>query len=369
MSAFLKHVRTWAMPAKPRCSPVFVVVLWLVLAAIGRAATAADAANGELRIAELGRCTLTSGQVIEDCRVGYRTFGMLNGARDNAVLMPTWLYGRSDELAQYFGDGKTPQQMVDTGRFFGIAIDSLGNGISSSPSNSRTQHGTAFPGYNLRDIVEAEYRVVTEVLGLRHLHAVVGLSMGGEQTFVWAMAHPEFFDLAVPILGTPRLTAYDLQVKRIMVETIVDDPDYKNGAYTEEPQLALANLFGNLVVTTPEYRNQATPRWKLDEFYRQAEARAPIGANDRLWQLRAIMTQDVIGERTIANAAQSAKARFLVIVAAEDHLVNPQPALDWAAAIGAPIYISHGSCAHLIMSCDAEAVSVRVRAFLTGKSQ
>jgi len=154
-----------------------------------------------------------------------------------------------------------------------------------------------------------------------------------------------------------------------MVETIVDDPDYKNGAYTEEPQLALANLFGNLVVTTPEYRNQATPRWKLDEFYRQAEARAPIGANDRLWQLRAIMTQDVIGERTIANAAQSAKARFLVIVAAEDHLVNPQPALDWAAAIGAPIYISHGSCAHLIMSCDAEAVSVRVRAFLTGKSQ
>jgi homoserine O-acetyltransferase len=257
--------------------------------------------------------------------------------------------------------------LVDTGRFFGIAIDALGNGVSSSPSNSAKQHGTAFPAFNMRDMVEAEYRVMTEVLGLKHLHAVLGLSMGGEQTFVWAVEHPEFFDLAVPILGTPRLTSYDLQVKRIMVATIVDDPAYKNGAYTEEPQLALANLFGNLVVTTPEYRNQATPRAKLDEFYAQAEAQQAIDANDRLWQLRAIMTQDVIGLRPLADVARGAKARFLVIVAAEDHLVNPRPALDWAAAIGAPVYVSHGSCAHLIMSCDAEAVSKRVRAFFAEK--
>ncbi|MGA9669595.1 MAG: alpha/beta fold hydrolase, partial [Terracidiphilus sp.] len=308
--------------------------------------------------------------VIENCRVGYRTFGRLNAAKDNVVLMPSWLYGTSSDLVQFFGDGSSPQHLVDTGRFFGIAIDTLGDGASSSPSNSKTQHGTAFPAYNLRDAVEAEYRVATEVLGLRHLHAVVGLSMGGEQTFVWSMAHPEFFDLAVPIIATPRLTAYDLQVKRIMVETIVDDAAYKDGAYTEEPQLALANLFGKLVVTTPAYRNQATPRGKLDAFYAQAEAQQEIDANDRLWQLRAIMTQDVVGDRTIADAARSAKARFLVIVAAEDHLVNPQPALDWAAAIGAPVYVSHGSCAHLIMECDAAAVSSRVRQFLAaGKLQ
>jgi homoserine O-acetyltransferase len=119
-----------------------------------------------------------------------------------------------------------------------------------------------------------------------------------------------------------------------------------------------------LVVTTPEYRNQATPRTKLDTFFAQTEERQGIDANDRLWQLRAIMTQDVIAERTLADAARSAKARFLVIVAAEDRLVNPQPALDWAAAIGAPVYVSHGSCAHLIMNCDAAAVSSRVRRFL-----
>jgi homoserine O-acetyltransferase len=329
----------------------------------------AHAADGVQQYAELGRCGLTSGQVIENCRVGYRTFGTLNAARDNAVLMPTWLYGQSADLVSLFGDGSSAQHLVDTGRFFGIAIDALGNGVSSSPSNSAKQHGTAFPAFNMRDMVEAEYRVMTEVLGLRHLHAVTGLSMGGEQTFVWSVAHPEFFDLAAPILGTPRLTSYDLEVKRIMVETIVDDPAYKNGSYTEEPQLALANLFGNLVVTTPEFRNQATPREKLDEFYAQAEARQAIDANDRLWQLRAIMTQDVIGLRPLKDVARATTAKWLVIVAAEDHLVNPQPALDWAAAIGAPVYISHGSCAHLIMSCDADGVSTRGRAFLSGSAQ
>lgn len=324
----------------------------------------ARAVQGEQLFADVGSCALQNGRSIDHCRIGYRTFGKLNAHRDNAVLMPTWLYGHSGDLASLFGDGSSPQHLVDTNRFFGIAIDALGNGVSSSPSNSETQHGAAFPAFTLRDSVAAEYRVVTEVLHLPHLHAVVGLSMGGEQTFVWAVDHSDFFNLAIPILGTPRLTSYDLEVKRIMVATILSDPAYRDGAYTEQPPLKLANLFGNLVVTTPEFRNQVTPRDKLDEFYAQTEAPQPIDANDRLWQLRAVMTQDVIGNRSLADAAHTAKARFLVIVSAQDHLVNPQPALDWAAAIGAPLYISQGTCAHLIMSCDARAVSTRVRNFL-----
>jgi homoserine O-acetyltransferase len=189
--------------------------------------------------------------------------------------------------------------------------------------------------------------------------------MGGEQTFLWSVAHPDFFDRAVPILGTPRLTSYDLEVKRIMVETILSDPAYQGGHYTQQPPLKLANLFGNLVVTTPEFRNQATPPDKLEAFFAQAESPQPIDANDRLWQLRAIMTQDVIGTRSLAEAARAATPKFLIIVSAQDHLVNPQPALDWAAATGAPVYVSQGSCAHLIMTCDAPAVSTRVRQFLS----
>jgi homoserine O-acetyltransferase len=350
-------------PAKSAASRTRRLIFCFIAALLALLPTCARA-DGELQFGQLGKCTLESGQAIENCRLGYRTFGKLNAARDNAVLMPTWLYGRSSDLVQFFGEGGASPHLVDTSRLFGIAIDALGDGVSSSPSNSATQHGTAFPAFTLRDIVAAEYRVVAETLGLHHLHAVVGLSMGGEQTFVWSVAHPDFFDLAVPILGTPRLTSYDLQVKRIMVETILDDPGYQNGNYTVEPPLKLANLFGNLVVTTPEFRNQATPLDKLDEFFAKTEAPQPIDANDRLWQLRAIMTQDVIGKRTQAEAARAAKPRFLIIVSAQDHLVNPQPALDWAAAAGAPVYISQGSCAHLIMSCDAPAVSSRVLRFL-----
>ena len=341
-----------------------VVRLCLVAFVLFICGSSLQAQDGALRIAELGECKLESGQVISGCKIGYRTFGKLSEAQDNVVLMPSWLYGLSGDLVSLFGDGSSPQHLVDTTKFFGIAIDSLGNGVSSSPSNSVKQPGTAFPAYTLRDGVNAQYRLMTEVLHLKHLHAVLGLSMGGEQTFVWATMHPEFFDLAVPILGTPRMTSYDLHVKQIMIESIETDQEYAEGRYTKEPALKLANLFGALVVTSPEYRNRVTPRDKVAQFIQQTEAPQSIDANDRLWQLRAITQQDVIGAHTLSEVAKSAKAHFLVIVSAEDHLVNPQPALDWATAIGAPTYVSHGACAHLIMTCDGEAVSRRVRQFL-----
>lgn len=326
--------------------------------------------DGTQQFADLGRCVLESGAQIEHCRIGYRTFGHLSAARDNAVLMPTWLYGTSGDLVSLFGDGSSPQHLVDTTRFFGIAIDALGNGVSSSPSNSPSQHGPDFPAITTRDMVNAEHRVVTEVLGIKHLRAVLGLSMGGEQTFVWSVAYPGFFDFAVPILGTPRLTTYDLQAKEIMLGTIFADPDFHEGHYTTQPALKLANLFGALTVTTPEFRNAHTPRANFEEFLRATEARQRIDANDRVAQLRAVVHHDVIGQRTLADAAHATTAHFLVIVSGRDHLVNPQPALDWAAALGAPTYISQGDCAHLIMTCDAAAVSTRVRQFLaTGSLQ
>jgi len=320
--------------------------------------------EGQQQFAALGQYKLDNGQVIEDCQVGYRTYGHLNAAADNAVLVPTWLYGKSEELASLFGDGSSPQQLVDTSRWFGIAIDAFANGVSSSPSNSKTQHGTSFPALTLNDSVRAQYRVMTEVLHLKHLHAVVGLSMGGEQAFAWSTLYPQFFDLAVPILGSPQPTSYDLHVKTIQVESIESDPEYNHGHYTAEPGLKLANLIGALVVTTPEWRNHETSRDQFASFINHAEAPQPIDANDRVWQLKAIMKQDVIGQRTLSEAARSTPVHFLIMVSREDRLVNPQPALDWARAVGAPTYISPGACAHLIMSCDAAAVSSRVRNFL-----
>jgi homoserine O-acetyltransferase/O-succinyltransferase len=323
------------------------------------------AQNGAQQFAELGQCKLESGKVIEHCRIGYRTFGSLNTAQDNAVVMATWLYGVSSDLVTFFSGQPSKQRLVDTSRFFGVALDALGNGVSSSPSNSNAQPGADFPQFTTGDMVEAEYRVVTEVLHLKHLHAVVGLSMGGEQAYMWASLHPNFFDLAVPIIATPRLTTYDLLTKQVMLETILRDPAYRNGKYTVEPELKLANLLGDLVVTSPDYRNQATPRSQFESFVRKSESPIAFDANDRVWQMRAVMAHDVIGDRTLEEVAKASPQHYLIIVSALDRMVNPQPSLAWAAAKGAPTYISQGTCAHIIMDCDGAAVSALVEKFLS----
>lgn len=320
------------------------------------------------QIAHLGHCTLESGKVLSPCDIGYRTFGTLDATRNNAVLMPTWLYGTSADLAPLFGPGDKPSQLIDTTRFFGVALDAFGNGVSTSPSNSPTQHGPDFPAITTADIVEAEYRVATEVLHLSHAHAVVGLSMGGEQTFMWAVRHPAFFDLAVPVISTPRLTVFDRESKQIMLDAIRSDPDFHDGHYNTQPALRVANLYNAQAVSSPDAINATDPA-HFAEFIRKAEAPVPLDANDRVTQLTAVMTHDVLRGRTIEQLAPTLHPRFLIIVSARDHMVVPTEALRWAAAIHAPTYTSQAPCAHLIMTCDATAVSTRIRAFLAEKPQ
>jgi homoserine O-acetyltransferase len=324
----------------------------------------ASARDGDLKIADLGTCRLASGKVILDCRVGYRTYGNLDAAKDNAVIMPTWLNGRSEDLSSLFGPLPSPKRLVDTSRFFGIAFDAFGDGVSSSPSNSRQQPSTSFPEFNMEDMARAQYRVVTEVLGIKHLHAAIGLSMGAHQVFAWTVQYPNFIDLAVPIVGSPQVTPFDLLSKQVAIDAIESDPGYFGGKYTTEPQLKLANAIGALIVSAPGYRNEQTTREKFPVWLGALEAPQRQDANDRVWQLKAILAHDVLHGKTIAEVARATPVKFLVIVAAEDRMVTPQPALDWAKAIGAETYISPGTCAHLIMNCDAEAVSERVQRFL-----
>lgn len=340
---------------KLRVAAVIAAMAWAV---------GASAQDGALQVAELGTCPLGNGKVILDCRVGYRTYGSLNAAKDNAVIMPSWLNGRSEDLESLFGKTASSKRLVDTTKFYGIAFDAFGDGVSSSPSNSRKQPGIAFPEFDMEDMARAEYRVVTEALGLKHLHAAVGLSMGAHQVFAWTVLYPKFIDLAVPIVGSPQTTPFDLLSKEIAKEAIESDPAYLDGKYTKQPSLKLANAIGALMVSAPGYRNEQTTREKFPQWLGELEAPQRQDANDRVWQLKAIMAHDVLQGRTIAETARATPVKFLVIVAAEDRMVTPQPALDWAKAIGAETYTSPGTCAHLIMNCDGEAVSERVQRFL-----
>lgn len=333
-------------------------VIWVLAISVGWAQ------EGEQKIAGLGECPLASGKVVLDCKVGYRTFGAMNADGSNVVVVPSWLSGRSEELIPFFGKKGTSHRLVDTSRFFGVAFDAFGDGVSSSPSNSKRQHGPEFPAFTMEDMVRAQYRVLTEVLHVRHVHAAVGLSMGGEQVFAWAVLFPKFLDMAVPIVGTPQVTSFDLLSKQILIEAIESDPGYMGGRYVTEPGLKLANAIGTLIVSAPQYRNAEVPRERFAEWMKLVESPQQQDANDRVWQAKAIMHHDVLHGRTIEEVARGVPVKFLVIVAAEDRMVTPQPALEWANTVGAETYISTGSCAHLIMNCDADAVSSRVEGFL-----
>ncbi|MGA2185012.1 MAG: alpha/beta fold hydrolase [Bryobacteraceae bacterium] len=316
---------------------------------------AAFAATPPLQTASLGDLKLESGEVLRNCRIGYRTFGTLNAAKSNAVLFPTWFSGQSDDLAQFMAaDG-----LVDPARYFVIAVDALGDGVSSSPSNSSEQPRMTFPKFTIRDMVTSEYRLVKEVLGIPHLHAVMGISMGGMQTFAWVVSYPDFVDRAVPIVGSPRLTTTDLLLWTAEADAITESAGWDRGDYNHPPSLRAVGDMHAFALTTPAYRARSTPASEFPAFLKGIDS-APLGrmdANDWLRQLQAMMAQN-------AAAPQRVKAKMLIVVAKQDHMVNPQPALDFAAAIHAPAIELDSDCGHLSPGCEKDTLYPLVRAFL-----
>ena len=341
--------------------------LIMALLVVPCAGSVMHAQNGEQdgvqRFADLGQCTLESGQVVQACRIGYRTFGTLDAKADNAVVFLAWYGGTSGDLRQFFG----PDHMVDTTRFFGVAIDPFGDGVSPSPSNSAAQHGADFPKFTVRDMVRAEYRAATEVLHLHHLHAVAGMSMGGFQVFPWTALYPEFMDLAIPLVGSPQLTSYDLLNLTTLLDVLVSDPGYHEGRYTQQPAMTLANELYALTLTSPGYRVEHTTPAQFPAFLQASRNGKYPDANDRIWQLRAILTQDVLGGKDLATVAKEATPRFFVVSSAQDHLVDPEPALAWAKASGSPTYVSTSNAGHIAyFEADRKVIDERVRSFLAG---
>ena len=124
-------------------------------------ASVAFAGDGALQMASLGDLKLDSGQVIRDCRIGYRTYGTLKADRSNVIVVTTWFGGTTAGLAGWIGTGK----LYDSSKYYVVAIDALGDGVSSSPSNSSAQHGADFPLISMRDLVPSQHQVLAHVSG------------------------------------------------------------------------------------------------------------------------------------------------------------------------------------------------------------
>jgi homoserine O-acetyltransferase len=322
--------------------------------------TAADPAQ---KFADLGTCVLESGQRIEGCRLGYRTFGKLDATKSNVVLFPTWFSGTTKPLVDI-----VPDKLVDTSRFFLVLVDALGDGVSTSPSNSVTQPRLAFPRFTIKDMVDSQRRMLTEVLGITHLRAAMGISMGGMQAIEWGVTQPDFVDRIVAIVGTPQLTSNDLLLWTTELHALQNDVAFKNGAYEGRPQIRAVLDLHNLALTTPAHRAAETSREAFPAWVAAREAENTFDWNDWHRQLEAMLVHDVTKPYggSMEAAAKRVKAKALFVVADQDHMVSPLPARAFAHAMGAnaTVVALEGPCGHAAPGCEAAKVSAAVAPFL-----
>jgi homoserine O-acetyltransferase len=327
------------------------------------ACVAIPAASQQQQFAQLGDFKLENGEVLRDCRIGYRTFGQLSADKSNVVLVPTWAGGTTAELMPSVGFGK----LADSSKYYVILIDALSNGVSSSPSNSAAQPHMHFPRVTIRDMVNTQHQLLTGVLHIDRVKAVMGISMGGMQTFQWITAYPDFMQKAVPIVGSPRLAPYDLLLWQTQIDAIETDPGWSGGDYASNPARGAEYEFGGLLLTTPEHYNQTTSREQvLDQIARARKGGSGSDANNKIRQSEAMMALDVSAAfgGSLERAAAAVKAKVLVVVSKSDHMVTPGPASEFAHLLHVELLELDTPCGHLATVCEAQKLEKAVGDFL-----
>jgi len=318
-------------------------------------------AASEQRMAEIGDFTLFNGSVIEECRIGYRIVGRYPRAEEQIIVFPTWVGGLSEHVERLIRQ----YNFIDTTAYTIIIMDAIGNGLSSSPSNSRTQPNTLFPDITILDMVRSQHLVLTEILRISHVHAVVGGSMGGMQAFEWMVTYPSFMDKIVAYVSTPQMTSRDLLHKEFQLRLIQMAREYR---VPETRLMMLLDMSQDLVARTPEYLVDTVPVETFESYLVKFEQRPGRLFNSYNWecQVKAMMAHD-IGRQFDGGyeAAQSeAIAELLVIVNIQDQLVNPRPALELAKTLGAQTMILDNYHGHLGIAPEFDKVIPAINMFL-----
>jgi homoserine O-acetyltransferase len=286
------------------------------------------------QIAQIGDFPLHRGGSIQGCFVGYRTVGRLNHDASNAVVVLPWHQGTSAQLVDQVGPGK----LVDTEKYFVILFDSLGNGVSSSPSNSASQPGAAFPVFGIDDVVESQYKVLTQTLGLGRVHAIVGISMGGMQVFQWMSAYPDFMSRGVSIVGSPQAQPDDRE-------------RWQRGIDMLRTQSAWARVRAALMRAAPLAAVSELRLRPLD-YTRQAQAMISFDIARRF-------------DGSFERAAAAMRADLLMVSTWQDRELNPKPAFELARIAGAEVLELDGRCGHQAPSCERATLWPAVARFLS----
>jgi homoserine O-acetyltransferase len=299
----------------------FSVLFLLATSCCSQAAAGPQATQGDYPIKDF---RFASGETLPEVRIHYRTFGKprrdTRGIVRNAVLILHGTGGDGESLmnpvftGELFGRG----QPLDVDRFYLIIPDNLGHGRSTKPSDGLRAR---FPRYGYRDMIAAQYRLLTEGLGVNHLRLVLGTSMGGMHTWLWGELHPDFMDALLPLACLPtQISGRNRMFRRMLSEAIRNDPEWQGGDYRSQPRsLKQAVQIFFLLGSNPVLRQEQGPTLReADEFFeREVVARvATQDANDYLYSVESSYDYDP------GPGLEKIRAPLLAINFADD-LINP----------------------------------------------
>jgi homoserine O-acetyltransferase/O-succinyltransferase len=267
-----------------------------------------------------------TGETMPEVRLHYTTVGeptgqpvvVLHGSGGSAASMLTPAFA-----GELFGPG----QPLDASKYYIIIPDAIGHGKSSKPSDGMK---TAFPKYDYSDMVDGQYRLVSEGLGIKHLRLVIGNSMGGMQTWLWGEKYPQAMDALVPMAAQPTdMAARNWMLRRMMIETIRNDPDYNGGNYTTQPRMMKYAINAYGIATgggTLAYQALAPTAAKADQMVDERLA-TPVtaDANDFVYQWESSH------DYSAANGLTQIEATLLAINSADDERNPPETGVTDAA--------------------------------------
>lgn len=260
-----------------------------------------------------------TGEVMPELRLNYRTVGDPAG-EPVLILHGTAGSGASMMQPAFAGELFGPGQPLDARNYFIIIPDAMGAGKSSRPSDGMR---ASFPRYNYDDMVQVQYRLVTEGLGLRHLRLVLGNSMGGMHTWIWGTKYPDFMDALVPMASQPtQMSSRNWMMRRLIIDSIRNDPDWNKGNYATQPRaFRTANVFFAIATNggTLAYQKLAPTREAADKLLDERLA-APFtaDANDFLYQWDASRDYDP------SPGLERISAPLLAINSADDERNPPE---------------------------------------------
>ena len=286
----------------------------------------------DFSVFDLGEFELQSGKTFPGLQLAYKTYGKLNAAGDNAVVLPTFYTGSHMRNEGFFGAGRA----IDPTRHFVVSVNLFGNGISSSPSNTPAPlHGPDFPDITLFDNVRAQYRLLTEELGVKRVALVTGWSMAGCQSFQWGAQYPDFVDAILPFCASAKTAEHNIVFLEGIKAALQADCVFADGHYTEPPRkglMAFGRVYAGWAFSQTFYREQM---YRLKGFDTAEELlqdweqdHLDWDANDLLCKLRTWQRGDISANGLYGGdfhaALRAIRAKTIVIVCDNDLYFRPE---------------------------------------------